>query len=62
MKVENPIGVGGLVLAFLIALVNLGALIWSWDGEIVNGVTIVLTAAVAMVAEIVRRIPKDSEA
>ena len=61
MTVENPIGVSGLVLAFLIAVVNLGALIWNWDSEIINGVTLVLTAAVAMVAEIVRKIPKSTD-
>jgi len=62
MTVENPIGVSGLVLAFLVALVNLGALIWTWDAEIVAGISLALSAGVAMVAEIVRRIPKRTEA
>lgn len=55
MEVQNPIGVSGLVLAFLLALVNLAALVFKLDGEIVAGINIVLTAGVAMVAEIVRR-------
>jgi len=59
--VENPIGVSGLVLAFLISVVNLGALLWSWDAEVTAAISVVLGAAVAMVSEIVRRLPKPTE-
>ena len=55
MNVENPIGVSGLVLAFLVAVLNLGALIFNWSTDLVAAVNIVLGAGVAMVAEIVRR-------
>lgn len=53
--INNPVGVSGLTLAFLLALLNLGALLFGWSGEVVAAVNIVLTAGVALVSEIIRR-------
>ena len=53
--VENPVGVSGLTLAFLIAVLNLAALLFSLDPQVVASLSLTLAAGVAVVAEIVRR-------
>lgn len=55
MQVNNPVGVSGLTLAFLLALLNLCAILFNWSGEIVAAANIVLSAGVALVSEVVRR-------
>ena len=57
MKIENPIGVSGLVLSFLVAVTGLVSLIWSVPVEILGGINLVLATGVAMVSQVVRRIP-----
>jgi len=54
--VENPKGVAGLWLAFLIAMVNIGAIVFDWSGEIVAGINIAAAALVAAISETVRRL------
>ncbi len=54
-KVENPVGVSGLVLAFLIAVLNLVAFVTELSSEVTQLITIVLGSGVAVVSEIVRR-------
>lgn len=55
MHINNPVGVSGLTLSFLLAILNLGALVFDWSGEVVAAANIALTAGVALISEIVRR-------
>ena len=50
----EPVRLAGLVLAFCTALINLVAFVLDWSGEVVSLVNIVVAAAIAVVAEVVR--------
>lgn len=60
MKIENPVGLTGLVLSFLVACTGLLAIVTDLSAEVIGGINLVLAAGLALVAEIVRRIPKLS--
>jgi hypothetical protein len=55
MKIENPVGVSGLWLAFLIALLNLVAFATELSAQFTQLTSIVLAAFVAAVSETIRR-------
>jgi len=57
VHIENPKGVAGLWLAFIIAMLSLFQIIFDLDATVVSAVNIALAALVAAVAETVRRIP-----
>lgn len=57
MTIENPKGIAGLWLAFLIAFVAIFQIIFDLDSAIVAAINIALAALVAAVSETVRRIP-----
>ena len=53
--IQNPLGVAGLTLSFLVAISGLAALLWQIPAEIIGAINLVLASGVGLVAEIVRR-------
>ena len=53
--IQNPVGVSGLTLSFLVACNGLASLVFDVPSEIVGGISLVLATGVALVSEIVRR-------
>lgn len=53
--IQNPVGVSGLTLAFLVAVTGLISIVTEISAEAVGAINLVLASGVALVAEIVRR-------